>query len=141
MPSLTVFSLLSGHSVTAASLVSVTEINRASPGHVGLGQKLVSVTFCNPLISTMLACLAVVPVSLSCSANYLSRTLLCCTLGTGRILSHQSQLSCRTSGSFVAQFACVHRWESAETLLTCRAGSFSLLLSPLLRNSITSPTP
>lgn len=37
LPSLAVFSFLRGHSVTAANLVSVTEINRASPGHVGLG--------------------------------------------------------------------------------------------------------
>lgn len=69
LPSLTVFSLLRGHSVTAASLVSVREIK---PKTFGLGQKPVSVTVCNFLISDMLACLAALPHSLSCSAHALS---------------------------------------------------------------------
>lgn len=81
LPSLAVFSFLRGRSVTAASLVSVTEINRASPGHVGLGEKPVSVTVCNPLISATYVSL---PVSLS------SQSL--CLWGSRWIWSHRSQL-------------------------------------------------
>lgn len=78
LPSLTVFSFLRGHSVTAASLVSVREIK---PRTFGLGQKPVSVTVCNFLISDMLACLAAMPHCVELCEHLVDMLFGLCTAG------------------------------------------------------------